>query len=37
MKLRENIKIVVEGIKKNLREHIKIVEEGIQEWGACFL
>ena len=30
MKLRENIKIVVEGIKK-LRENIKIVEEGIQE------
>ena len=37
MKLRENIKIVVEGIKKKLRENIKTVEEGIQEWGACFL
>ena len=31
--MRENIKIVVEGIKK-LRENIKIVEEGIQELGA---
>ena len=30
MKLRENIKIVVEGIKK-LRENIKIVEEGIKK------
>ena len=31
IKLRENIKIVVEGIKKKLRENIKIVEEGIRE------
>ena len=36
MKLRENIKIVVEGIKK-IKGNIKIVEEEIQEWGACFL
>ena len=28
---RENIKIVVEGIKKKLKENIKIVEEGIRE------
>ena len=27
MKLRENIKIVVEGIKKKMRKNIKIVEE----------
>ena len=26
MKLRENIKIVVEGIKKKLRKNVKIVE-----------
>ena len=31
MKLRENIKIVVEGIKKIEEKNIKIVEEGIQE------
>ena len=30
MKLRESIKIVVEGIKK-IEGNIKIVEEGIQE------
>ena len=30
IKLRENIKIAVEGIRK-LRENIKIVEEGIEE------
>ena len=28
---RENIKIVVEGIKKKLKKNIKIVEEGIRE------
>ena len=36
MKLRENIKMVVEGIKK-IKGNIKIVEEEIQEWGAYFL
>ena len=33
LKLRENVKIVEEGIKK-LRKNIKIVDEGIQELGG---